>query len=124
VALVWGHQRFFARRQEHSRDEAASALEQASRITLSYFVSIQALNYDAAVLLIPVTLLVTYLLQASLPRVTRSIVTLVAVLLAISGTHDSENGKAISLACGAVGLFWISLLLAKTRARGVESHAA
>ena len=117
LALVWGHQGFFAHRQEHSRDGAANALEQASRITLSYFLSIQALNYDAAVLLIPVTLLVTYLLQASLPRVTRSIVTLVVVLLAISGTHDSENGKAISLACGAVGLFWISLLLAKTRAR-------
>lgn len=119
VGLLGAHQQLFARSTEPRSDGTAALLEQASRITLSYFLSIQALNYDAAVLLVPALLMVSFLLRASLPEVTRAIVTLVLMLLAVSGTHDSENGAGISLACGAVGLFWLSVVLAKARSQQV-----
>lgn len=117
VALLWTHLRLFASSARKSSGPD-SLLEQASRITLSYFLSIQALNYDASVLLIPALLVVSFMLRSKLPQVTCWIITLIMILLAVSGTRDSENGAGVSLACAAVGMHWLAVVLAKLRSEG------
>jgi hypothetical protein len=90
--------------------EFRERFEQASRITLTYFLSIQAINYDAALLLVPVMLVGSaygmrtpalhdlYFFIASL------------LLLVVAGTMDTENGNGISTGCVSVVLFWFVLL--------------
>jgi hypothetical protein len=84
--------------------------EQASRITLTYLLSIQAINYDAALLIIPIMLVGgAYGMRAptlhDLYFFTSSL-----LLLVVAGTMDTENGNGISTGCVSVMLFWFVLL--------------
>ena len=109
VAVVF-HSR--THHQKFGNTELTERCEQASRITLTYLLSIQALNYDAAILLVPIMLVGSaYVIRA--PALLDLYLFVFSLLfLIVAGTMDTENGSGISTGAISVIVFWLVLIRA------------
>lgn len=97
--------------------EFRERFEQASRTTLTYFLSIQAINYDAALLIIPIMLVGGAFVTRAPALHDLYFFTSSLLLLVIAGTMGTENGSGISTGCISVGTFWLVLLYLWRHAR-------
>ncbi len=107
------HMRLFVLREKLS--SSSELLEQSSRITLSYFLSVQAINYDAAILLVPVVLNFLVLIGDRFDKVTSALIIGLAFGLNIAASTDTENGTGVSFAFCMVCALWLGTVLLREK---------
>ncbi len=103
--------------------EFRERFEQASRTTLTYFLSIQAINYDAALLLVPAMLVGGAYVMRPPALHDLYFFTSSLVLLVVAGMMDTENGNSMSTGGISVVLFWFVLLHLWRHGRTSVHHA-
>jgi hypothetical protein len=105
LTLLVVHMRLFFRKRFSNPN--MTLLEQSSRITLSYFLSVQAINYDAALLLVPLVINGVVFFSGARDAIALAIMVLVACGLNLSAVSDSENGAGVSIGFCMVSLLWL-----------------
>lgn len=85
----------------------AEIYEICSSVILTYLLSIQAINYDAAILIVPFTLLLSLLRQRQELPLT---VIVSLCLLMVGGIFDTENGNLVCPGFLVIVMFWFSVV--------------
>lgn len=102
---IWTHHRMVS--SASKREAGSDIYETCSSIILTYLLSVQAIDYDAAVLIVPVTLILASLRE-------RSSLSLMLILsisfVMVAGILETKNGNSVCPGFIAVTMFWFAVI--------------
>jgi len=118
IAMLFTHYTLMKKApREH---EPHAHYETCSAIILTYFLSLQAINYDAGLLLIPCILL--FLTLKDSPR-SKLLLLVSLTFIMLAGTMSTENGDSVSAGFLAVAILWVAVVVSWRHHVSANEHA-